>query len=242
MTRWLLLRGLSREKRHWEQFPQIFAESLGIQVECLDAPGFGTEFARTSPASISAITDDIRARLDRRGESWSLLSISLGGMIGLDWCSRYPGDFERAVVINSSTASTPVWQRFLPSSIPNLVLGRFRADVPREHAILAQTANNPDLDLDTLARRWAQYLQSQRPSSASVVRQIAAAVAFRMPRHIDTPLLILTALRDRIVSSSASHAIAIRYGAPIAVHPTAGHDIPLDDGAWIAEQVKQWIG
>lgn len=76
---------------------------------------------------------------------------------------------------------------------------RHREQFPqiREHTILAQTANNPDLDLDALARRWAQYLQSQRPSSAGVVRQIAAAVTFRMPRHIDTPLLILTALREQ---------------------------------------------
>lgn len=242
MTRWLLLRGLSREKRHWEQFPQVFAESLGVQVECLDAPGFGTESDRVSPASISAITDDIRSRLDRHGESWSLLSISLGGMIGLDWCSRYPGDFERAVIINSSTAATPIWQRFLPSSIPNLVLGRFRADVPRERAILEQTANNPALDLDALAERWASYLQTQRPLGSSIIRQITAAVTFRMPANIDTPLLVLTATRDRLVSSAASRTIAGRYGAPIAVHPTAGHDIPLDDGAWIAEQVKQWIG
>lgn len=242
MTRWLLLRGLSREQRHWEQFPQTFAESLGVHVECLDAPGFGTEFERTSPASISAITDDIRSRLDRRDENWSLLSISLGGMIGLDWCARYPDDFERAVIINSSTASTPVWQRFQPSSIPNLILGRFRADVPRERAILAQTANNPDLDLDALSRRWADYLQTQRPSSTSIVRQMAAAITFRMPRRIETPLLVLTSTHDRLVSSSASRAIADRFGAPIAVHPTAGHDLPLDDGAWIAEQVKQWIG
>ncbi|TDZ44285.1 alpha/beta fold hydrolase [Mycobacteroides franklinii] len=242
MTRWLLLRGLSREKRHWEQFPQIFAESLGIPVECLDAPGFGTEFNRISPTSISAITDDIRSRLDRRDEKWSLLAISLGGMIGLDWCSRYPEDFERAVIINSSTASTPVWQRFLPSSIPNLLLGRFRADAPRERAILAQSANNPDLDLDVLSRRWAGYLQTQRPSSASIARQIWAAITFPMPTHIDTPLLVLTSTHDRIVSSAASRTIADTHGAPIATHPSAGHDIPLDDGAWIAEQVKQWIG
>ncbi|MEU9805829.1 alpha/beta hydrolase [Mycobacterium sp. NPDC050853] len=242
MTRWLLLRGLSREKRHWEQFPQIFAESLGVQVDCLDAPGFGTEFDRTSPASISSITDDIRSRLDRGNDDWSLLSISLGGMIGLDWCARYPGEFERAVIINSSTASTPIWQRFRPSSIPNLILGRFRADVPRERAILAQTANNSDLDLDALSQRWAGYLQTQRPSSASIGRQITAAVTFRMPTHIDTPLLVLTSTHDRLVSSSASRTIAKRFDAPIAVHPTAGHDIPLDDGGWIAEQVKQWIG
>ncbi|MGH3726036.1 MAG: alpha/beta fold hydrolase [Mycobacterium sp.] len=241
MTRWLLLRGLSREQRHWEQFPRVFAESLGVQVECLDAPGFGTEAHRTSPATISAITDDIRSRLDRGNDDWSLLSISLGGMIGLDWCARYPGDFERAVIINSSTASTPVWNRFLPSSIPNLVLGRFRADEPRERAILAQTANNPDLDLDALAQRWASYLQTQRPSSASIARQISAAITFRMPRHIDTPLLVLTSTHDRIVSSSASRTIANAFGAPLSVHLTAGHDIPLDDGPWIADQVAQWI-
>lgn len=241
MTRWLLLRGLSREKRHWEQFPQVFAESLGVQVECLDAPGFGTEFQRVSPAKISAITDDIRSRLDRDSDGWSLLSISLGGMIGLDWCARYPGDFERAVIINSSTASTPIWQRFQPSSIPNLVLGRFRADVPRERAILEQTANSPDLDLDALSQRWAGYLQTQRPSSASVARQIAAAISFRMPKRVDTPLLVLTSTHDRLVSSTASRAIANSFGAPLAVHPTAGHDIPLDDGAWIAEQVRRWI-
>lgn len=241
MTRWLLLRGLSREKRHWEQFPHVFAESLGVQVECLDAPGFGTEFERTSPASISAITDDIRSRLDRGSDTWSLLSISLGGMIGLDWCARYPGDFERAVIINSSTAETPVWQRFLPSSIPNLVLGRFRADVPRERAILAQTANNPDLDLDALSQRWAGYLQTQRPSSASIARQITAAIAFRMPKRIDTPLLVLTSANDRLVSSSASSMIANTFDAPLAVHTSAGHDLPLDDGAWIAEQVRRWI-
>lgn len=241
MTRWLLLRGLSREKRHWERFPHVFAESLGVQVECLDAPGFGTEFERTSPTSISAITDDIRSRLDRGSDTWSLLSISLGGMIGLDWCARYPGDFERAVIINSSTAATPVWQRFLPSSIPNLVLGRFRADVPRERAILAQTANNPDLDLDALSQRWAGYLQTQRPSSASIARQITAAIAFRMPKRIDTPLLVLTSANDRLVSSSASSTIANTFGAPLAVHTSAGHDLPLDDGAWIAEQVRRWI-
>lgn len=241
MTRWLLLRGLSREKRHWETFPQTFADTLGVEVECLDAPGFGTEHRRTSPFDISAITDDIRSRLDRGDEKWALLSISLGGMIGLDWCARYPDDFTHAVIINSSTASTPVWNRFRPSSIPNLVLGRLRDEIPRERAVLAQTSNNPNRDLDTLARRSAGYQKTQPPSSASIARQIAAAVTFRMPRYIDTPLLVLASERDRLVDMSASRAIARKYRAPLHVHPTAGHDLPLDDGAWVTEQVQRWI-
>jgi hypothetical protein len=36
-------------------------------------------------------------------------------------------------------------------------------------------------------------------------------------------------------------AIARRWNCPIAIHPTAGHDLPLDDGVWIAKQVHDWL-
>ena len=102
---WLLLRGLSREKRHWRSFPeQLAAASAGERVLCLDLPGFGTEHARLSPWSMARITDDVRARflVERGGDRWSVLGISLGGMVALDWCARHGGDFERCVTVNTS--------------------------------------------------------------------------------------------------------------------------------------------
>jgi hypothetical protein len=25
------------------------------------------------------------------------------------------------------------------------------------------------------------------------------------------------------------------------LHPDAGHDLPLDDGVWVSQQVKDWL-
>src|SRR5687768_6347135 len=60
ITRWLLLRGLSREQRHWCSFPEDLERATGARTLCLDLPGFGTEHARISPRTIALITDDVR--------------------------------------------------------------------------------------------------------------------------------------------------------------------------------------
>ena len=60
--RWLLLRGLAREARHWGRFTQLLSEKLTAEVHTLDLIGVGTELGRTVPLTISGITDDLRAR------------------------------------------------------------------------------------------------------------------------------------------------------------------------------------
>jgi len=35
-------------------------------------------------------------------------------------------------------------------------------------------------------------------------------------------------------------ALALQWGATLRVHGTAGHDLSLDDGPWVAEQVRRW--
>ncbi len=54
---WLLLRGLGREKRHWGSFPEALERKLGARVLALDLPGFGTENARPSPATVLALDE-----------------------------------------------------------------------------------------------------------------------------------------------------------------------------------------
>ncbi|EFV13853.1 alpha/beta fold hydrolase [Segniliparus rugosus] len=242
MPKFLLLRGLSRESRHWEEFPALLESRLGATVACVDAPGFGSEHRRVSPRTIAGITDDIRARFGGGGADWTLLGISLGGMVALDWCARYPADFGRVVVINSSTAATPLFHRFAPSALPELALGRFKSDVERELTVLERVTNNPGIDRTGLAERWAGYLAEQRPSNASLANQIIAAVVFPMPKRVRPPALVLAARRDRLVAASSSETIAARLGAPIRYHETAGHDLTLDDGPWVVDQIEAWLG
>ena len=90
---WLLLRGMTRELRHWGPFPRIFEERApGARVLCLDLPGAGTERARPSPWSVGGIAEDVRRRwraAAAAGEGqWAVLGISLGGMVTLEWCRR----------------------------------------------------------------------------------------------------------------------------------------------------------
>src|SRR5438552_440235 len=95
--RWLLLRGLAREQRHWGRFrPELSARlPPGAEIHCLDLPGTGTEHLRGSPANIAAIAEDVRERwLGLRGEGpWGLLAVSLGGMVAMEWCAAHPADF-----------------------------------------------------------------------------------------------------------------------------------------------------
>jgi hypothetical protein len=35
--------------------------------------------------------------------------------------------------------------------------------------------------------------------------------------------------------------IARRWHCSIAIHPTAGHDLPLDAGDWVAKEILAWL-
>ena len=104
---WLIVRGLVREVRHWGDFPEVLEKHLKetdpeAKVFTIDFPGFGSETDRPSPTSISEIVDDMRGRFlkyDTPGKPWVILSMSLGGMVGMNWVSRYPEDFKKIILI-----------------------------------------------------------------------------------------------------------------------------------------------
>lgn len=237
---WLLVRGLSRDRRHWGGFAEQFAADLGVRVATVDAPGFGTEHTRLSPASIPAITDDIRARFDPGDTEWSILGLSLGGMVALDWITRYPKDFQRCVTVN--TAAPRVFRpHYLRLEALRVFAGKtWRTPDAHESAIIALSANSPDLDRPALAAEWARFHHEAPASEASVRAQVRAATTFQLPRTIPVPLLVLAATKDRLADHRMSRSIATQLDAPLRLHPTAGHDLPLDDGPWITAQIRQW--
>ena len=90
--RWLLLRGLIRESRHWLDFPDYFAahvespDGRPTSVLFTDLPGFGTENDAVVHATVPEFVDDMRARLKPQldeGEKIGICAVSLGGMVAL---------------------------------------------------------------------------------------------------------------------------------------------------------------
>lgn len=246
MQRWLLLRGLAREQRHWYRFPEVFAGALGdVTTHCIDYPGVGTEHTRTSPASIRAIMEDTRDRWlrlrDEHPGDWNLLGISLGGMISMQWASDHPDDFRRVVLVNTSASDLArPWERMDLAILPQIVAAaRTTDDVRRERIVLGFTTRlAPDLDL--IARDWSRFREDRPAPVGTLVRQLAAASRFRAPKRLAPKTLVVAAARDVLAHPVCGERLAKHLGVPIVVHPSAGHDLAVDDGPWLAGQVRDW--
>ena len=116
----LLLRGLTREQRHWGRFRAMLAEKLANPVLGFDFAGSGELYQQRSPADISALRQSVRSQLQNHSAFTGrvhLVALSLGGMLAADWALAYPAEVASITLINSSarplaTATTGVsWQR-----------------------------------------------------------------------------------------------------------------------------------
>lgn len=243
MTTWVLLRGLAREARHWGRFPALLERQLpsGDAVLALDLPGNGALSRARSPWSIegmAAAARRQRAERDARAPC-VLVTLSLGGMVALEWAAQAPQEVEACILINTSAGGlSPPWQRMRPrrwpAGIRSLVPGRVDA---RERAIHAMTSARP-ADPAVLAQ-WVDYARSQPVTATNMLRQVVAAARFRGTRP-PVPTLLLASHGDRLVSPECSRVMARAWQLALREHPWAGHDLPLDDPDWILEQVARW--
>lgn len=246
---WLLLRGLVRERRHWAGFPSDLAARTGCDVLALDLPGVGTERDRTSPTTLGAIVDDLRARFVLAagdGRPWAIFAPSLGGMIAMAWAERFPDDFAHVAVCNTSTRDLgTLLQRFSPEALRTLAVsllanGLARDPMERERRTLALVSNTAHGRAH--AELFASFARSAPIGAGVLVRQLLAASAANAPAALSVPVSVLCSEGDRLCSPAVSRALAARLGAALFVHPDAGHDLPLDDAPWVINVLGQVTG
>jgi pimeloyl-ACP methyl ester carboxylesterase len=249
--RWLLLRGLIRESRHWLDFPDYFAKHVvsrdGHQTEVLfvDLPGFGTQNEAPVPETVPAFVDDMRARLRPQlhdGEKIGICAVSLG-MVALSWLARFPEDFHCGVIINSSLGDvSPLWHRMRPKNWPNIFRAPFMSAAKRERMLLSMTRHQGDLDKD--AARYAEIASDVVPKPKNAVAQIRAAIKVKSPTSITVPTVVLASVADELVSWRCSEAIAKRLSLPLKLHDgtgkdAAGHDLPVDQPGWVCDRINE---
>lgn len=242
---WVLVRGLSREAAHWGAFPDILTrQTRADHVVALDLPGAGVHNQKRTPCSIAEATDFIRSELGEQVNTgrWGLVAISLGGMIALDWLHRYPGDFECAVIMNSSAGNLSLpYQRMRPKAALGILSLAFTKDsATREKKVLEMTTNMAKLDAELIENYACIYI-SHPVSRMNFIRQLVAAIRFRVPAKLQTPLLFLAGQSDEFTHPICSEKLAKHFNAPLQSHPNAAHDITLDDPAWVAETINCWL-
>ncbi|GIZ52811.1 alpha/beta fold hydrolase [Noviherbaspirillum aridicola] len=242
---WIFLRGLTRESRHWGGFPEQFRAALGpVPVHMLDLPGNGARHAERSPASVTAMVEDCRRQAAAAGipSPFFVLGLSMGGMIAAAWARAHPAQLRGCVMINSSIGSlSPLHHRLRWRAWPMLLrLAAARGDAAAiERGIWALTSRRaphaPELD------RWTALRLARPVSAGNTLRQLLASSRFRPDGKPRAPLLVLASRGDGLVSPDCSRRLAAAWGASLALHPWAGHDLPLDDGDWVAREVNEWL-
>ncbi len=244
MQRWILLRGLTREVAHWQGFDAALGRALpDVQVEAHDLPGAGTERRQASPMSIPGIADDVRRRVAAtHGDPVVLVAVSLGAMVAVDWLVRAPGEVRAVVLMSSSLGRfSSVYRRVRPSAIPAMIRYAVARDpAAREAAVLGLTSNARAHEAPLL-REWVAVQRERPVSKATALRQLVAAARYRGPRSLpQRPLLLLAGGADHLVHPSCTTTLALAYRAEVRVHASAGHDLTLDDPAWVVEQITSW--
>ena len=247
MSTWILLRGLTRGSGHWAGFPDALKARLGdTRLVTLDLPGNGALHRLRSPARIEAMTQESVARLHALGiePPWHLLAVSMGAMVAVDWAARAPHTLAGCVLINTSLRPfSPWYQRLRPSSHAGLLRAALlpMRSAAREAVILRLTSANPAAAASVLPH-WAALRDTQPVCVANAMRQLVAAGRYRPASQAPAvPMLVLCSARDALVDPRCSAALAERWNSDIAVHPSAGHDLTLDDGPWVADQVARWL-
>lgn len=245
MSAWLLLRGLTRESRHWSGLPARWAATGLGETVALDLPGNGTARHEAVPGRVEDIMERLRERAGSAGldRPCRLVAMSLGAMVATAWAQRYPAEVAALVLINTSMRPfSTVTQRLRPRNWAALasVAVRWEERAHCEGVIHRLTCARRDTETADVAA-WMEIFRTAPMTRGAALRQLLAAARFRAaPVPPSCPTLVVSSAADALVNPVCSDRLAAAWRVPHATHPWAGHDLPHDDAAWLCATVAQW--
>lgn len=241
--RWVFLRGLGRHAEHWGDFVARFQKAFPKDsIETLDLAGNGTEADRVSFVKMADYVEDLRRRCQslKKG-SISILSISMGSMVGAEWANLYPREVHDLILMNTSDSSESYFfERLRPTNYLSILkMFPHRHDpLFRERTLLQMTAWELP-HLEHIAEKQAQF---RATTPVNFLRQLWASSQYRFPKSQPIRrILFLVADGDGLVHPNCSKRLAAKWGTPIAAHPRADHDLTLIDPDWVLREVKVFL-
>ncbi len=236
--KWILIRGLTRSHFHWFDFKSDLQKEFNLDVVYTpELLGNGELSHQPTPENLTLCLESLRKQLPALNEPVGIIGISLGGMMAAEWSIRYPREVSHLVLINTSSAQSPFYHRFKPQLYLQALITIFSTTPEKiENFILTATSNSekwkPVLD------QCIDFQKTHPVKISNLIQQLRLARLSHFDQKPNCKILILTAKNDRLVNFECSLKIAGRWGLKSKIHPTAGHDLPLDDSKWILDQIR----
>lgn len=182
------------------------------------------------------------------GSNLMLLAHSMGGHVALRFCHDYPGVIQRAVLTSPliDVAGLPWQKRFVKilvdlavacglgartaarksgefsGSAKGFSRNRLTRDAMRYERTLQWLVKNPELAVDGVTFGWLH----------ATFHSIDVVTAKGYAEAIGTPVLIVSAGSDRVVSMAAQQAICARLpNAHMVIIPDARHEVLIETDA-----------
>jgi pimeloyl-ACP methyl ester carboxylesterase len=162
-------------------------------------------------------------------------------MMALQWADLFPNELASIILINTSDGrlSSPHERLNLKNYRKILkALRHMRDPISFELNLIEMIAQNLK-NKEEVAKTFAKATPT---TLANLTRQLMAASTFRLPKkRPDVPALILAGREDAFVNPVCTKRIAKEFDLPVEWHPTAGHDIPLENPDWVNEKIFRFI-
>ncbi|MEM7647399.1 MAG: alpha/beta hydrolase, partial [Pseudomonadota bacterium] len=196
----------------------------------------------SAPLSIEQNAEFLLSQIDQSSKIPKVIvSVSLGSMIAIEMVQRESKLFEKVFVMNTSFSNlSPIHHRLQLNALKQFyMIAKSKGLLDREKEILAMVSRAREKHLE-IAKDWARIAEQRPMKVSNVLRQLAAAARYKLvEERPQTPIVIFNSKGDEMVDSSCSEKLADFWNLPLETHPTAGHDICIDDPDWVIEKIAQ---
>jgi pimeloyl-ACP methyl ester carboxylesterase len=231
----VLLHGFTGHARSWDPFAEAMTDRY--RVLALDQRGHGeTGWAPADRYGVDEMTDDLTAFVAALGlEGFSLLGLSMGGLVAMDYAGRNPAELAALVIVD-------IGPQIVASGSSRIQAGLKASDIfaSRDDAFAAARAVNarpPEAHhrhrvdhsvMRTESGAWT-YRYDRALRSPSALRLRDSDAAWRSCANIAVPTqLIRGSLSDILSPEVAARMMETIPDAVFALVEDSGHAVPLD--------------
>ncbi len=243
-TTWVFIRGLTRGSFHWLDFHLRFKDAFkDIEVLIPELAGNGSLYEQISPQHLDDAVRQLRQKLSLgKNQKIGLFTISMGGMIGTRWAEMFPDEVSHLVLVNTSFSSlSPFYDRLKLGNYPQIIKNFIIHNPEKMENFIMKATSNFEKNWRPHFEELVKYQKDHPISLTNFRRQMKMSGEAFFESKPQVQILVLASLKDRLVSCRCSQAIAKKWQVPIEIHPSAGHDLPLDDCPWTLDQIRRWI-
>jgi hypothetical protein len=140
-------------------------------------------------------------------------------------------------IINCSLKQfSSFYQRLNPTYYRKIISTLFSNNaLIQEQVVLSITSNRAE-KYDRYLHKFAEFSKHHPVTKKNFFNQLLLASRIKIS-SLHVPLKVISAINDRLVSQICSSEIAVNLKGKLVIHPMAGHDLPLDEPEWLAQQL-----